>query len=161
MHHTPSLSRRRYVLGALVLPIAGMALAGASRANPALPLVEVWKDPNCGCCNDWVTHMEDAGFTLRVHETGNTQARAQLGIPAKFGSCHTARVDGYALEGHVPARDVLRLLKERPQAVGLATPGMPVGSPGMDGALYGGRKDPYDVLLVQAGGRSVVFQAYR
>lgn len=161
MHDTVSRNRRQYLIAALMLPVAGMAMAGIARASTALPLVEVWKDPNCGCCNDWVTHMQQAGFTLRVHETGNTQARARLGIPTALGSCHTARVDGYALEGHVPAREVLRLLKERPPAVGLATPGMPVGSPGMDGALYGGRKDPYDVLLVQADGRSVVYQAYR
>ena len=82
-------------------------------------------------------------------------------MPEKLGSCHTAQVGGYALEGHVPSRDIRRLLKERPKAVGLAVPGMPVGSPGMDGPEYQGRKDPYDVLLIQADGRSRVYQSYR
>jgi len=84
-----------------------------------------------------------------------------MGIPVKFGSCHTAVVDGYALEGHVPAKEIRRLLKERPQAVGLAVPGMPVGSPGMDGPEYKGRKDPYDVLLVARDGGARSFQSYR
>ena len=96
-----------------------------------------------------------------MHDSGNAQARTRLGVPDKLGSCHTAQVGGYALEGHVPARDIWRLLKERPKAVGLAVPGMPVGSPGMDGPEYKGRKDPYDVLLIQANGSSQVYQSYR
>ena len=93
-------------------------------------------------------------------DTGNTEARKRLGIPEALGSCHTALVAGYAIEGHVPARDIDRLLKEKPQAIGLSVPGMPVGSPGMDGAIYGGRKDPYSVLLVMQGGKTAVFQKY-
>jgi hypothetical protein len=81
-------------------------------------------------------------------------------VPDKLGSCHTAQVGGYALEGHVPARDIHQILKERPKAIGLAVPGMPVGSPGMDGPAYGGRKDPYDVLLVLADGNSRIYQSY-
>lgn len=92
--------------------------------------------------------MEHNGFAVTVHDTGNSAVRARLGIPARLGSCHTALVEGYALEGHVPAADVHKLLMQKPKAVGIAVPGMPVGSPGMDGPEYGGRKDPYEVLLI-------------
>ena len=145
------------------------ALAGASVITSPLMAqtktpVEIWKDPDCGCCKDWVAHLEANGFQVRVHDSGNTAARTRLGIPQKLGSCHTAEVSvkrtRYALEGHVPARDIRRLLKERPQAIGLAVPGMPVGSPGMDAPVYGGRKDPYDVLLVLQDGGSRVYQSY-
>ena len=122
--------------------------------------VEVWKDPNCGCCKDWVVHLTQAGFSVKVFDQGNDAARKRLGIPEALGSCHTASVQGYALEGHVPATDIRRLLREKPQAVGLAVPGMPVGSPGMDGAVYKGRKDPFKVLLVAQDGSSTVFHAY-
>ena len=133
---------RRQCLAAL---IASAALPALATAKPA---VEVWKDPSCGCCQDWITHMEQSGFAVTVHETGNAAVRARLGLPNKLGSCHTALVGGYLLEGHVPAADVRKLLQQKPKALGLAVPGMPVGSPGMDGPEYKGRKDPYDVLLV-------------
>jgi hypothetical protein len=141
------------------------SLAGASLLAPGLmaqtrPQVEVWKDPDCGCCKDWVSHLEANGFQVKVHDSGNAAARVRLGVPEKLGSCHTALVGGYALEGHVPARDIQRLLKERTKAVGLAVPGMPVGSPGMDGPVYGGRKDPYDVLLMLADGNTRIYQSY-
>jgi hypothetical protein len=97
---------------------------------------------------------------VKVNETGNEAMRAKLGIPQKLGSCHTALVGGYAVEGHVPAADIRRLLKDKPQAIGLTVPGMPVGSPGMDGKIYGNRKDPYDVLLVQKSGDTKVFASY-
>ena len=142
-----------------------VSLAGTSLLAPALmaqtrPQVEVWKDPNCGCCKDWVIHMEANGFDVKVHDSGNTAARKRLGVPDKLGSCHTALVGGYAIEGHVPAREVHRLLKERPAAVGLSVPGMPVGSPGMDGPEYGTRKDPYDVVLISRNGATRVYQSY-
>ncbi|MBF5004607.1 DUF411 domain-containing protein [Diaphorobacter sp. NR2-3-3-1] len=129
---------------------ASLALAAvpALASKPEKIAVEVWKDPNCGCCVDWIKHMEDNGFTVTVHDSGNTTARAKLGLPTRLGSCHTALVGNYLLEGHVPASDVHKLLKQKPKALGLTVPGMPVGSPGMDGPDYGGRKDPYDVLLV-------------
>jgi hypothetical protein len=142
-------------ISALALP-----LGAAAQARSDAPSVEVWKDPNCGCCKDWVAHLEANGFRTRVHETGNAAMRAQLGIATKYGSCHTARVDGYAIEGHVPAADIRRLLKERPMATGLAVPGMPVGSPGMDGPAYGGRRDAYDVLLIAKDGSATVFQPH-
>ena len=152
--------KRRFLLQTLA------SLAGAATLAPGLmaqtrPQVEVWKDPDCGCCKDWVRHLEASGFQVRVHDGGNLQARARLGVPDRLGSCHTAQVGGYALEGHVPARDIQRLLKERPKAVGLAVPGMPVGSPGMDGPQYQGRQDPYDVRLIEADGSSRIYQSYR
>lgn len=154
----PALVRRH-----LVLLLAGLAGAGAIslpvRAQ-GKPRVEVWKDPNCGCCQEWVRHLESHGFQVTVHDDGNTRARGRLGIPEKLGSCHTAVVGGYAIEGHVPAADIQRLLRERPPAVGLAVPGMPVGSPGMDGGVYGGRRDAYEVLLVARDGSTRVFRSY-
>jgi hypothetical protein len=148
--------RRRYLLlgalGSLALP--------ARAAGPALPLVEVWKSPTCGCCWDWMHHMEASGFHVRAYDLGNDAKRAAMGIAPHYGACHTAVVDGYAIEGHVPAREIKRLLKERPAAIGLAVPGMPIGSPGMDGGAYAGRKDPYAVLLLTKDGRSIVYQAY-
>lgn len=148
--------RRTLVLGAA----SAVALPLATRAAK-LPTVEVWKSPTCGCCKEWVKHLEQNGFAVRVHDEGNTDARSRLHMPTALGSCHTAQVGGYAIEGHVPAREVLRLLRERPAAVGLAVPAMPLGSPGMDGPEYGGRKTPYDVLLVLRDGSHRVYQPYR
>lgn len=145
---------------ALIAGVLAMALAGSGMAQ-GRPVAKVWKDPNCGCCKDWIAHMQGAGFDVQVLETGNAAARTQLGIPQKYGSCHTAQIGGYAIEGHVPAADIQRLLREAPQAVGLAVPGMPVGSPGMDGPAYGGRKDAYDVLLIGKDGNSTVYQSHR
>ena len=141
------------------LLVALAAVPAAVRAQTR-PLVEVWKSPSCGCCKDWVAHMEAHGFAVKVHDTGNTAMRGRLGIPMALGSCHTALVAGYTLEGHVPAADVKRLLAQRPQAVGLAVPGMPVGSPGMDGPEYGTRRDRYEVLLVRKDGSHRVFATY-
>jgi len=138
---------RRSGLLALILILALSALPAVAQ-NAAKTAVEVWKDPNCGCCVDWVAHMEQNGFTVTVHDTGNAAKRAELGMPENLGSCHTALVDGYVIEGHIPAEDIRKLLEEKPEAIGLAVPGMPLGSPGMDSPVYEGRKDPYDVLLV-------------
>lgn len=155
----PLNARREFLLAGAACGAVGLAWPAAARASAEA--VEVWKSPSCGCCMDWVRHLQANGFSVRTHDDGNTDARARLRMPLAYGSCHTARVAGYALEGHVPAREIRRLLKERPVAVGLAVPAMPVGSPGMDGPAYRGRKDPYDVLLVHADGRSSVYQAYR
>ena len=154
------VSRRRAL--ASLLGAGGMlAIPAALRAQGQAVLVEVWKSPTCGCCKDWMRHMEAHGFQVRAHDTGNTAMRQRMKIPLELGSCHTAVVGRYAIEGHVPAKDVLRLIKERPDAIGLAVPGMPVGSPGMDGPEYGERRDPYDVLLVRADGSTSVFSSYR
>ncbi|MCZ4312842.1 DUF411 domain-containing protein [Comamonadaceae bacterium G21597-S1] len=152
--------RRRRLVSSLAAALAAAALPLTLSAQSARPRVEVWKDPNCGCCKDWVQHLQANGFEVRVHDSGNAAARARLGVAEQWGSCHTASVGGYAIEGHVPAGDIHRLLKERPQAIGLSVPGMPVGSPGMDAPAYGGRQDPFDVLLLQHGGQARVFRSY-
>jgi hypothetical protein len=110
--------------------------------------MEVWKSPSCGCCKEWIAHVESHGFRVTVHDVGNTAIRARMKLPTNLGSCHTAA-------------DVLRLIKEAPDAVGLAVPGMPVGSPGMDGPDYGDQRDPFDVLLVAKDGSTRVFSSYR
>jgi hypothetical protein len=144
----------------LLLALAALPLASLAQQGPRV-LVEVWKDPNCGCCADWVKHLEANGFAVKVTHGGNDAMRAKLGMPDKLASCHTGLVGGYAIEGHVPAREIRRLLKEKPQAVGLSVPGMPVGTPGMDDPVYKGRRDPYDVLLVTRGGEPRVYASYR
>ncbi|MEZ5640227.1 MAG: DUF411 domain-containing protein [Burkholderiaceae bacterium] len=152
--------QRRRLVSSLAAALGASALSPTLSARSAMPRVEVWKDPNCGCCQDWVRHLQANGFEVRVHDSGNAAARARLGVAERWGSCHTASVGGYAIEGHVPAGDIHRLLKERPQAIGLSVPGMPVGSPGMDAPAYGGRQDPFDVLLLQHGGQARVFRSY-
>lgn len=149
--------RRQLIIAGAALALPALAWA---KPQPALPPLQVWKDPNCGCCKDWVAHLDADGFQVTTHDSGNTAIRRRLGLPERFASCHTALIGGYVIEGHVPAREIRRLLAERPAALGLAVPGMPVGSPGMDGPVYGGRQDPYDVLLVQRDGSSRVFQSY-
>ena len=156
-----SQQRRRHALRALALG----ALAGAApwawaqkRAEPIA--VEVWKDASCGCCGDWIAHMEQNGFKVTTHDTGNNAVRARLGLPARLGSCHTALVGGYLVEGNVHADEVHRLLRDKPAALGLAVPGMPIGSPGMDGPVYGGRRDAYDTLLVLRDGSTRVFRRH-
>ena len=149
------LQRRMLLASVLVLALPCAHAASHSTS------IEVWKDPNCGCCKDWVAHLEKSGFTVKVNQNGNDAVRERLGMPKQLGSCHTALVNGYAIEGHVPAKDIQRMLKEKPVAIGLSVPGMPVGSPGMDGSVYNGRKDPYEVLLVLKDGNSRVYQSYR
>ena len=146
--------RREFLATALA------AVATAAWAADAPVQLEVWKAPTCGCCKDWIRHLESNGFKVKVHDSGNTAARARLGIPMRLGSCHTALIEGYAIEGHVPAREIRRLLSERLNAVGLAVPGMPIGSPGMDGPKYGARKNPYDVLLVRRNDSTTSYQSY-
>ncbi|MBP8183082.1 MAG: DUF411 domain-containing protein [Rhodoferax sp.] len=153
MAHT---TRRAWLAGTAVLALASSTMI-AYAAPATLP---VWKDPNCGCCKDWIAHLEKNGFATTVIEQGNSAARARLGMPQKFGSCHTALVQGYVIEGHVPVADIQRLLKEKPKALGLSVPGMPIGSPGMDGPAYGGRRDAYQVLLIQRDGSNTVFNTY-
>ncbi|MFC5510338.1 DUF411 domain-containing protein [Massilia jejuensis] len=138
------------------------AAVGASLAMPLLavaaaPVIEVFKTESCGCCGAWVEHLKANGFATRVVNVDNpSDYRQRGGIPDSLGSCHTGMVRGYAIEGHVPASDIKRLLAMKPKARGLAVPGMPLGSPGMEGP----RKDPFDVLLVDAEGRTSVFKHY-
>lgn len=145
----------------LVTAGAGMVLLATQAPASAKSLfAEVWKDPSCGCCKDWVAYLESAGIKVKVNDTGNDHIRKRLGVDFKYGSCHTALIGGYAIEGHVPLKELRRLLREKPAAVGLAVPGMPVGSPGMDGEIYGNRKDPYNVMLLTKDGGATVYQRY-
>jgi hypothetical protein len=147
--------QRRYIcLGLLLLPT--WCFAATEK-----PVITMWKSPTCGCCKDWASYIEKNGFTVKARNDGNDEIRKSLGMPIQFGSCHTALIGGYAIEGHVPAKEIKRLLAERPKAIGLAVPAMPIGSPGMDGAEYKGRKDAYDVLLIGLNGMPSVYQAYR
>lgn len=148
----PTLSRRLLIASGAAFVFAGAARA-QTRGSRALA---VYKSPTCGCCDGWVAHMRQAGFTVAVHvvEDPGTIRRAR-GLPDTLASCHTGVIDGYAIEGHVPAADVVRLLAERPEAAGLAAPGMPLGSPGMEAP--GGRKQPFDTLLVLRSGQTRVF----
>jgi hypothetical protein len=149
------MKRRQFLTAVAAVAVSTGLPALAARP---LPQVEVYKNPDCGCCGAWVDHLKAAGFPVRVHETPDTSAvRKRHGIPDEFGSCHTGVVSGYALEGHVPADDVKRLLAKAPAAAGLSVPGMPVGSPGME---VGSRKDPYQVLLIDKAGRSSIFNTY-
>ena len=117
----------------------------------------VYKNPTCGCCKKWVHHLQNHGFSVEEHDLQDmSPVKTKLGVPRDLHSCHTARVSGYIIEGHVPAADIIRLLKERPQVKGLAVPGMPVGSPGMEGAY----RTPYDVLTFQEDGKTAVYSRY-
>ena len=116
--------------------------------------VVVYKSPTCGCCNDWVSHLRENGFKVTVHDRRNMNPiKHQMGVPQRLQSCHTAQVGEYVIEGHVPADDIVRLLRERPAVQGLTVPGMPMGSPGMEGP----RKDPYEVLTFQPDGKTSVY----
>jgi len=141
MVHDPG-STRRSVL-ALLAAAPALGTGFAARAAPD-QVVTVHKDPSCGCCAGWVKHLEGAGFTAKVIETRNLDPlKRRLGVPDDLAACHTAEVAGYVIEGHVPAAAIRRLLQEKPSATGLAVPGMPVGSPGMEG----GTPEHYDVVL--------------
>lgn len=122
-----------------------IGITGIASQVAATTTVEVYKSPTCGCCSKWVDHMRDHGFNVKTHDVGNKEIRKKSGISESLGSCHTALVNGYAIEGHVPAPDIIRLLKEKPKAIGLSVPDMPHGTPGMEGA----RSDPYSVLLIK------------
>jgi hypothetical protein len=142
---------RRRVLGWIS---AGPALlvSGAFVSVPAtagaLPAMTVFRDPTCGCCHKWVEHLEADGFAVTVHDAPSMKAvKARLGVPAELASCHTGEIGGYVIEGHVPAVAIRRLLAEKPEGRGLAVPGMPIGSPGMEG----GEPEDYDVMLFGAG----------
>ena len=129
---------------------AALALPGLAMA--AQPVIDVYKRASCGCCKEWISHLQANGFTVRAHDVEDPGVvRTKGGIPEKLASCHSATVGKYTVEGHVPASDIKRLLRERPAAAGLSVPGMPMGSPGMEGP----RSDPYEVLLVKNGGTSV------
>lgn len=124
--------------------------------------VEVWKTPTCGCCAEWVTHLEENGFTVKVNDVDNTDSfRAALGMPQQYGSCHSAKVGGYAIEGHVPAADIQKLLTQKPANVaGLSVPAMPMGSPGMEHPDFPEKRAEYNVLQISKSGDSSTFTHY-
>jgi len=137
--------------------LAAGALATQLPVYAAAPVIEVYKSATCGCCTEWVKHLEQNGFTVKARNVANpSDYREKFGIPNDLGSCHTGLVEGYALEGHVPAAEIKRLLAEKLKARGLAVPSMPMGSPGMEGP----HKHPYDVLLVGSHGKSTVYKHY-
>lgn len=151
---TDTRTTRRALLAGLA---AGMAV-GPRALAAGLPEVAVTKDPTCGCCEKWVAHMRETGFTVTVTEGPVNPVKARLGVPRDLASCHTAQASGYVVEGHVPAGAIKRLLAEKPQGTGLAVSGMPVGSPGME--VDGMEPDTYEVTLFGPEGRSV-FARYR
>ena len=165
MQHHSSLppTRRTFVSTAFaLLGITALSFPRISGAAGEPEQVTVWKTPSCGCCKEWVAHLRQQGFNVVTQDVNDTAPiRQKLGLPAKFGSCHTAQVGGYVLEGHVPAREVKRLLREKPAAIGLAVPGMPIGSPGMEmGDDMAGMRDAFDVVLVSRNGSSRVYASY-
>ena len=144
-----ALDRRTLLAGVIALAPA------AALAAPARPLT-VYKTPWCGCCKGWVTHMTRAGFKVAVVELEDlAPIRAKYGVPFELSSCHTGVTGGYVVEGHVPPADVLRLLREKPKALGLAVPGMPLGSPGME--VPGAKPEKFETLLLLKGGGKRVF----
>jgi len=130
-----------------------LIFAGPAAADTP-PMVEVWKSATCGCCTKWIEHLEREGFDVVAHNVASVaDARAALGVPQRYAACHTARVAGYAIEGHVPAADIRRLIEEQPRSTGLAVPGMPAGSPGMEG--HG--NVPYQTLLIDRSGTTTIY----
>jgi hypothetical protein len=144
-HFDPRLTRRSVLFAAVGSLAPAGALLGADE-----PVVTVHRDPSCGCCSGWVQHLQNAGFVTKVLETRDLDAvKTRLGVPDDLAACHTAEVMGYVIEGHVPAEALRRFLAEKPNAAGLAVPGMPIGSPGMEG----GTPEKYDVVLFGSSGR--------
>ena len=139
------------------LPLFALGLMLAAGPSAALAQdMTVWHSPTCGCCHLWARHVEAAGFRIKLNDVQNvTPIKRTLGVRPELESCHTARIEGYTIEGHVPARDIRRLLAERPDAVGLSVPGMPSSAPGMDVGA-----EPYQVLLMRRGGSTEVFASY-
>lgn len=148
------MNRRTLLLSAIALPLMSrVALATPTRMT-------VYLSPTCGCCSAWVEHARTAGYDLTVIESDQEELmrqKSERGVPDALAGCHTVDVDGYTIEGHVPMEDIARLLSERPDALGLAVPGMPAGSPGMD---MGGRVDPFDVMLFTVDGEPTVFASH-
>ena len=142
---------RRTMIGLALTAAPAMACSRPAKAVQ----VDVYKSPYCGCCGDWVDHVKASGIKTVVHEMEDVTPMARkLGVPDKLRSCHTAEIDGYFVEGHVPASDIRKLLRERPTARGVAVPGMPLGSPGMEA---GGQKTAFNTLIVDRNGAAKIF----
>ncbi|WP_419165007.1 DUF411 domain-containing protein [Candidatus Palauibacter sp.] len=142
---------------ATATPVNAMVDATLAATIADAPTIKVYKSPTCGCCALWVDHMREAGFQLDVEDTDDMIAiKLDAGLPLQLQSCHTAFVGDYVFEGHIPAEVIARFLAEAPSARGLAVPGMPVGSPGME---FGDRVDPYDVIQFDAQGNTSVYES--
>ena len=146
-------------LGASFLALA--LTTGAARPSVATtekkPVITVYKDAACGCCKSWIEHLIKHGYRVDAKDTPDmTDIKRSLGVPEELSACHTAVVNGYLIEGHVPAADIARLLKEKPKVAGLAVPGMPMGSPGMEGP----RTQRYQVLSFDTAGKTKIFTSY-
>ena len=151
--------RRTFALGAafLALTLTTGAAAPSVNAAPNEPKITVYKDPSCGCCKSWIAHLIKHGYRVDAKDTPEmAEIKRTLGVPEALTSCHTAVVNGYLIEGHVPAEDIAKLLKEKPKVAGLAVPGMPMGSPGMEGP----RQQHYQVLSFDKNGKTKVFASY-
>ena len=145
------------VLAAAALVGTDAGPAAAQKSPSVKPMLSVFKTATCGCCAKWVDHMRANGFDAQVKDVENIdEVRQQLGVPPRLGSCHTARVGRYVVEGHIPSDAVHRLLKERPAVSGLAVPGMPIGSPGME--VPGGYRQPYAILTFDRAGQTTVYE---
>ena len=148
---------RRMAFGVVVVLLQAFAVGPIAQAPQ--PSVEVYKSPTCGCCSKWIDHLKSHGFAARAIDTDKLDdIKATRGIPQKARSCHTAIVGGYVVEGHVPAADIQRLLKERPAVVGIAVPGMPIGSPGME--VPGMKPQAFDVIAFTKDGSTRVFASH-
>jgi hypothetical protein len=153
------LALRSIVLYGFVAVSAALFATASLRLLAADNEITVYKTPTCGCCGKWVDHLKANGFKVTVHDVESTdEYSSKAGVPESARSCHVGLVAGYAVEGHVPAADIQRLLKERPKAKGLAVPGMPVGSPGMD--FPGGAPGRYNVVLIGEDGKTSTYQQY-
>jgi hypothetical protein len=139
------------------IAFVGLLLFGAAALAQAADVVDVYRAEGCECCGKWAEYLKKSGFKVRLHNMSPSRLsriKTQAGVPEKYASCHTAKVEGYVIEGHVPADDIKRLLKDRPKAIGLSVPDMPIGSPGME---VGDKKEPYDVLLLKDDGSAEVY----
>ena len=164
--------RRNLIIGSslflLIIIITGawawttapqQAATDNTREAASEPTLTVYASPQCGCCDDWVTHMQDNGFATEVRKVDSINAiKKEAGLPRELASCHTAFIDDYLIEGHVPAKDVQRLLQEQPKAAGLSVPRMPMGSPGME--IEGRGRDAFDVILFQRDGSQSIYESY-
>jgi hypothetical protein len=146
-----------FLLVAAAFALLPLEAAAPAAAPATAPLVTVYKDPDCGCCKSWVEYMKKHGFRVDAKDTRDMeQVKANVGVPKPLVSCHTAMVGGYIIEGHVPAEDIQRLLKQKPKIAGLAVPGMPAGSPGMEGPS----PQHYQVIAFERSGKTHVFAAH-
>jgi len=146
---------KRRLMAAAGVALAGLLLSAPSAPQATATKITVYKDPNCGCCKNWIEHLRKHGFDVAVRDTPDmNEPKATGGVPAKLQSCHTAFVNGYVVEGHVPAADIQKMLTDKPKIAGLAVPGMPTGSPGME---VGNRVDKYDVIAFNRDGTTRIF----